>query len=213
MGEITTKDAFGAAIARVVRARGYRFNLELGSWDGTGSTTCFVDGMRDTPGEKLLQCVEIDRDRFKTLESNVSLYPWVKPYNMSTIGKKNFIPKSFDEVWNSPHNNNRLGRQEFSRELVETWYNADLPRLGENGFLTSPYVLPFYDAVLIDGSEFTGYSEFALLREKTKCFFLDDVFHAYKCAQVYNELSVDPAWELLAEGRDVRNGYAIFGRR
>ena len=213
MGEITKADAFGAAIARIVGEREYRFNLELGSWDGTGSTMCFVDGMIGMFGKKLLQCVEIDRDRFKTLELNTAPFPWVKAYNVSTIGKKDFLPKSFDEIWNSPHNNNRLGRQEFPRDLVETWYNADLPRLGGEGFLTSADVLPFYDAVLIDGSEFTGYSEFALLRDKTKCFFLDDVFHAYKCAQIYNELSVHPAWRLLEEGKDLRNGYAIFERR
>jgi hypothetical protein len=37
-----------------------------------------------------------------------------------------------------------------------------------------------WDAVLIDGGEFFGWDEFRLLRSRSRCFFLDDAFHAFK---------------------------------
>jgi len=226
MPEITTADQFGQAISRVIKEHRYKRNLEIGSWDGLGSTQCFIEGMKDLEGPKELICLEIEEARFRELRTNTHKYPWVKHWNISSIGRSQMIPKSFSEVWDSPHNNHTRGRCEYPRELVEKWYNDDIPRLPEKGYLkgfekidllgaydNGADIWKSYDAVLIDGCEFTGYSEFALLRDRTDCFFLDDVFHAYKCAQIYNELISDPEWALEEQGPDLRNGFAIFIRR
>lgn len=213
MNEIGLNEPFGKIIRDVIRERGYKINLEIGSGDGTGSTQCFIDGMNGR--ECMLQCLEIDPARYEQLCANPKMHYWVSPYRMSSIPDSKLIPRSFDEIWDSPHNNHRFGRQEYSREVVKKWYDEclTLPKSDSEGFLTSSLCLKAYDAVLIDGNEFTGYSEFVLLKDKTKCFFLDDVFHAYKCAQIYNELIDDPKWELLHQDREVRNGFAVFARR
>ena len=212
MGEITLADKFGQCIARTVRDNGCRNNLEIGSYDGSGSTQCFIEGMRDMEGNKSLTCLEIDPERFGILQSVVSPWSWVKCYNQSSIRKSDIIPKNFDEVWDSPHNNHLYGRKEYPRELVNKWYIDDMKKFGNAGFLGSQDDRPRWDAVLIDGCEFTGYSEWALLKDRVKCVFLDDVFHAYKCAQIYNELLCDPAWMLLEKDTEVRNGYAVFAK-
>lgn len=211
VGEITLSDKFGQCIAKTIRDRDYRHNLEIGSYDGSGSTQCFIEGMRDMEGDKRLTCLEIDKERFAILQSVTSPWSWVACFNESSIRKSDIIPKSFDEVWDSPHNNHLYGRKEYPKNLVFHWYSDDMKKFSDDGYL--PKVMAIgggWDAVLIDGCEFTGYSEYSIIKDSVKCLFLDDVFHAYKCAQIYNELINDEQWELIEEGREVRNGYSVF---
>jgi hypothetical protein len=65
-----------------------------------------------------------------------------------------------------------------------------------------------YDCVLIDGSEFLGYSEYNLLKNRTKCFILDDI-NAFKCINVHNELLNNSDWLLIDKGSE-RNGWSCF---
>lgn len=216
MPEITLKDEFGQNISRVIRENNYAHILEIGSWDGLGSTRCIIDGMRDVASEdKILQCVEINPDRYAELVHNTLDTHYVKTYNMSSISREHFLPTCFDDVWNSPHNKLPEGELKFPRDMVEGWYNEDVSRLSDTGFLESKHLLREYDAVLIDGSEFTGLSEFHILesRSRVSCYMLDDVFWAYKCNGIFQFLLLDTAWELLYSSDKVRNGYAIFRRR
>jgi hypothetical protein len=216
MGEVTLGDKFGKCIAWSVRKYRLAVNLEIGSWDGTGSTSCFIEGMNRLKfaGVKdlRLQCVEVDAQKFAELKENLRECEYAVPYHMSSIGLASFLPRSFEEVWNSPYNMHRV-RGVYERDLVRSWYEADLANMPLSGFLESEHCLPAYDCVLIDGSEFTGYSEFVLLRERARFFFLDDVHGAYKCNQAYEELKADPLWIKVADDPGVRNGFAAFVKK
>lgn len=214
MPEITINDKLGLGIKNTIIKYGYIKCLEIGSHDGMGSTQCFIEGILPLSFDKdtVLHCLEISPDRFSQLMENTKQYPWIKCFNMSSISLDQFIPKSFDEIWDSPHNHLLEGELSFPKEMVRGWYEEDLEKLKnvKEGFLTSDFALLGYDMVIIDGSEFTGYSEYQLLKDKVKCFALDDCFTAYKCSQIYYELSRDGEWELLEEDPKLRNGYAIF---
>ena len=67
MPEVTLADDFGRSISKVISDNNYRINLEIGSWDGAGSTQCIIDGMKKLEPNgynALLQCIEINPDRF-----------------------------------------------------------------------------------------------------------------------------------------------------
>lgn len=149
---------------------------------------------------------------FRQLKENLRSCTYAEIFNMSSIGRESFQPKSFDEIWESTFNKHRE-KGTYSKELVRSWYEEDLARRPACGFLESEYALPVYDSVLIDGSEFTGYSEFKILRNRSRFFFLDDVHCAYKCNQVYEELKADPSWFMVAEDPQLRNGFAAFMRK
>ena len=215
MPEITLSDKFGRTIAWAVKKFRLAINLEIGSWDGTGSTSCFIAGMSRLESAGLrnlkLQCVEVNPEKFVLLKQSIRSCGYAEAFNMSSIGRRSFLPESFEEIWDSPYNMHRK-EGSYARELVRSWYLGDVAGLPESGFLESSFALPLYDSVLIDGSEFTGYSEFRLLQKRSRVFFLDDVHHAYKCNQIYEELKTDPSWLMVAEDPQVRHGFAIFRR-
>jgi len=217
MGEITLQDEFGQQIYKTVRENGYKVNLEIGSWDGTGSTNCFYEAMKDMD-RKFLFCIEFNSERCEEFFKQPHLIQdWIALYCGSSISKEEFLPKSFDEIWESPYNKHKdIGV--YSKELVQTWYEDDLKNLNARPLLKGVISTiinndqSYFDAVLIDGGEFAGYSEYQLLKDKVKCFMLDDVHKAYKCNQIYEELKSNPDWILVSENPEVRNGYAIFKR-
>jgi hypothetical protein len=204
--EIHLNEPFGQAIYNTIVTYKLSNNLEIGSWDGEGSTACFVKAMNtiDTPVK--LTCIEINEEKFKTLSDRYREIPYIKCVNQSSIGYNSLVYKDFDKIWSSPFNKTR---NQYDKDLVKTWFDYDCKALQETtGFLETDATL--YDGVLIDGGEFVGYSEYLLLKDRTKVFFLDDVHHAFKCYQIYRELKDNEDWELLRENESVRNGFAIF---
>ena len=210
--EIHLNEPFGYEIYQTITKYNLKKNLEIGSWDGEGSTNCFVEAMKLLSNPRLLVCVEIIEDKFLKLRDRYSDENFVTPVMNSSINYDEMIYKDFESLWNSPFNKIR---KEYSKELVQSWFDRDINLLKtvEKGAIAQ-YKTHEWDSVLIDGGEFTGYSEYALLKDKTKIFFLDDVHHAFKCNQVYHELLQDTNnWELLKEDKTTRNGFAIFKRK
>jgi hypothetical protein len=204
MGEIKQNDEFGRAIFNTVQKYNLQTILEIGSWDGTGSTSCFIEAMKSFVDPKLV-CIELRRDRFEDLLRNTSDYPWVECHNTSTVSIKSFIDNDFENIWSSQYN-----KINHDKQVVKSWFDSDIDLIKqyEKGFLDTDRRI--YDGVLIDGGEFTGYSEFKILKSRTKVIFLDDCYTAFKTNRAAEELTKDPEWELVESNNYYRNGYSIF---
>jgi hypothetical protein len=207
MAEITSNDEFGKAIIDCIVKYNLANNLEIGSWDGTGSTQCFIEGMLKLPEPIHLHCIEINESRYKDLCTNTQFYSWISCHNTTSVNITK-LP-DFDSVWDSKFNGIK-NNTSSSRELVKKWYDDDknLMMIFGKGFLES--TKDSFDGVLIDGSEFTGFEEFKLLKNRTRVFFLDDAYNAFKTRQASYELSIDPEWKLESFSNTKRNGYAIY---
>ena len=206
--EIHMNEKFGKEMYNTILQYNLNNILEIGSWDGEGSTTCIVNAMMQLSGDKKLHCVEIDKNKFDILTQRFSQIDFVKCFNSSSISYNDLLYKDFEDVWNSPFNGNILGH----KETLKSWFDQGIDQLKNctNSFLND--TTETYDGILIDGSEFTGYSEYTLIKNKTKILFLDDVHNAFKCYQIYKELKDDSGWKLLSECPNTRNGFAIFNK-
>lgn len=204
--EIHMNEKFGKEMYNTILQYNLNNILEIGSWDGEGSTTCIVNAMMQLSGDKKLHCVEIDKNKFDILTQRFSQIDFVKCFNSSSISYNDLLYKDFEDVWNSPFNGSIMGH----KETLKLWFDQDIDQLKNctNSFLND--TTETYDGILIDGSEFTGYSEYILIKNKTKILFLDDVHNAFKCYQIYKELKDDSTWKLLSECSNTRNGFAIF---
>jgi hypothetical protein len=210
--EININEEFGNSIYEIVKNNKLKNNLEIGSWDGEGSTFCFVEAMKQFEGQKFLGCIEIDKEKISILDQRYKEFDFVCPIYGSSINYEEMIYKDFEKIWNSPFN--RIKKEIYDKELVKSWFDRDIETLKNVKIgAISKFKDHYWDSVLIDGGEFTGYSEFNLLKNRTKFLFLDDVHKAFKCYEIYEYLKNDNNWKLLKENENIRNGYAIFKRK
>lgn len=206
--EINLQEEFGRCLYDTVLEYNLCRNIEIGSWDGEGSTHCFVEAMKVLQGAKKLACIELIEEKCKILSQRYKDVPFVEAICNSSISYDELAVKDFNEIWQSPFNNLK---PVYDIETVRRWYERDIDTLTKikSGAL-STLVKQRWDSVLIDGGEFTGYSEFKIIEPHVRFIFLDDVHNAYKCNEVYHELKNNKRWVIIAENSSVRNGYAIF---
>jgi hypothetical protein len=140
---------------------------------------------------------------------NTAGYAFVRPVQAFSLGWDSFSARDFEkDVWGSYFNGLHC-----PKEQVAEWHAEDLTHIKQfpRGYLEDS--TEEWDAVLIDGGEFFGWDEFRLLRSRTRCFFLDDAFQAFKTFRVRMELSNDPDWRLVWADPHLRNGAAIYVHR
>lgn len=203
MAEITMDDEFGRAIARTIAAFRVQSVIEIGSWDGTGSTTVMMHSLDAMP-ERRLTCVEPNPQRFRDLQQLVAGRDWVQTICSRSVSRATMLPQSFPEAWNSPYN-----RLPYSEEVVRSWWNQQHDGPGYLESLTDER----WDAALIDGCEFCGYDDYRLLKDRVRVLMLDDVFRAYKCARAHEELNLQSSWACVWSSAYCRNGASIWVHR
>jgi len=209
MPEVTSSDPFCAAIARVIARYRIRSVLEIGAFDGDGSTLVIAGALARKRGPVSLTSLEYNSDRFANLQHNSARYGFVHPVRASSIGRDSFSAWDFEQdVWQTPYNGLR-----FPQEQVREWHATDVALMKgiDRGYLET--CGNRWDAVLIDGGEFTGYDEFRLVKDRTSCLLLDDCFAAFKTNRARVELATLPDWKLIWADPAVRNGAAIFVRK
>lgn len=203
--EITLYNEFGNKILETVVINKIKSIIEIGSGSGNGSTQCFIEALKHNGDDVKLHCFEPHPVWYLDLIENTKNYSWIKCYNESAINYDDLLVKDYyNDFWISEFNEDK---NLSVYELKKSWYDADLSffKKDQNSILPSLDC----DAVLIDGCEFSGYSEFKKLNSSIKWIFLDDCFGAFKCKQIYFELKNSKDWQLYAEGTE-RNGWAIF---
>lgn len=202
MPEITASDAFGQAIAATVAACRISSVIEIGSWDGLGSTTVLMQALQARPSPRLV-CVEPNPVRHAALQAVVMDRPWVTTVCRRSVARETMTHQEFATVWRSPFN-----RLRCDEATVRQWWDEQRTGPGYLEALTDER----FDAALIDGCEFSGIDDFRLLKDRVRVLMLDDVFHAFKCAEAHDRLRQDPQWECIWASAFVRNGASIWVR-
>ena len=208
-------DEFYQLIETLARTEKLRHVLEIGSSAGGGSTEAFVKGLRDNPNKPLLFCIEISRPRFKQLADTYKPYDFVHCYNLSSVSVDEFpspdMVAAFYETENS-------GLKHYPLPQVLGWLQQDIQYVREAGVgsdaverIKADHDIACFDMVLIDGSEFTGSVELEKVYGAS-IILLDDT-NTYKCWEVRRRLLADPAYELIADNQELRNGFSAFRRR
>lgn len=206
-------DAFYALIERLSSSEPLKHVLEIGSSAGGGSTEAFVNGLARNPAKPNLYCIEISRPRFEVLAHTYADRSFVRCYNMSTLGAAEFPTEDEVVAWYKSHPASKLCK--WPVETVLGWLRQDIDYVKSAGVdagaiarIKMDNAIDRFDMVLIDGSEFTGTREYEQVRG-TRIVLLDDT-ETFKCHDVRERLLADPAYEVIADDRSVRNGYAAF---
>ncbi len=210
--EVRHKDMFGKTLQALVSQFRPKKILEIGSWDGSGSTFCLLRKMYYTPD--FLHCVEVNPDKAKLIRKLiVPRFPFVEVHCCSSISYEQWCFKDFDtDFWDrlTPYEQrvaSRVRYLPFWERERKTLLNTKVPAYFEQ------HPDQFYDLVVIDGAEFTAVDEYRLLNKRFNLIALDDVFHSFKCSRLYEDLIKDDNFELIGASQLVRKGFAAFARK
>lgn len=207
-------DRLYAAIVRVASTPGVRQMLEIGSSSGAGSTEAFVAGALANPDLPLLHCIEVSAARHAALSKRYAGQSFVRCYQVSSVGLDGFAAAAdVEQFYRTVDSKSRAS----SLKEILGWLEQDVQYVSTRGVSTGgirmikeQHGIDRFDAVLIDGSEFTGKAE---LEEVYGARFvlLDDIC-VFKNHANFRALSSDRTYRLVESADEPRNGYALFER-
>ena len=210
-----SNDKFYRAIAQVASLPLVRTILEIGSSSGAGSTEALVKGALEQEEPPEIHCIEISRTRFAALSKRWADVPFVHCHRTSSVPIEQFPTASEVESF---YRSTRSRLRRYPLEMVLGWLAQDIEYLREHDLSRSGikdirerFGIETFDAVLIDGSEFTGRAELAEVYG-ARFLMLDDT-RAFKNWDNYRALKEDPDYRERMASRFTRNGFAIFERR
>lgn len=197
LGQICN-DSFSKIISAYASNINYKTFLEIGTWNGLGSTTAFANGFKNRSDDYIFYSLECNKDK---CEDAVKLH------------KSNQNIHILNEViWNEePEDFYQIFPQCKTDKMYKKWNDIDIINMKQcNLFLDRKDIPDTFDIILLDGGEFTTYYEFQLLKNRCKVLMLDDT-NTDKCKLIVDEIIADKSWKIVCRD-NVRNGFLIAER-
>ena len=191
-------DSFSDQITKYASDLKYKTFLEIGTWNGLGSTRAFSDGFKNRIDDYVFYSLECNKD--KCVDAS-QLYT-----------DNNQIHILNEVIWNEePSDFYEIFPECLYDSTYKHWNEVDIINMKQcNLFLNRPDLPSIFDVILLDGGEFTTYHEFQILKNRCKILMLDDI-NVSKCKLIVKEIETDPSWKIIRK-EHVRNGFLIAER-
>lgn len=206
-GQINRGMLIGDALAQLAANRNFTTYVEVGTWNGQGSTKCLMD----------IIFQRADMSRLYSLEANIEFYEQATSYwapiikasaSIFKVEKLNLlygriIEKSDliteEEVKSHPRFATRPWLEWRTRNCAE--YDAC-----ENVCSQLPEII---DVLFLDGGQFSTRPEFSQLKDRVKVVALDDT-STYKTESIREEIlkNIDQ-WTVVLDEPSERNGVFV----
>ena len=192
-GQIKVDSSFGRWIAKYAADRRFGRYLEIGTWNGQGSTCCFYEGFKNRTDTFALQSYEIAKDRV-TEATKV----W-NGYSPIQIIHGRILEGPECPLWTAV--------TAIHPSVNIQWHTEDVEH-----FWTCPYV-PMNDpqVILLDGAEYMTWFEFEKMIVSTRAsvYLLDDTTSS-KCTKIVEWFAGRSEWTRVAGSDTERNGWAVY---
>lgn len=194
-GNIRRDTKSGRLIENVIYEHSLRKILEIGTWNGLGSTNTVIDILEDLNEDYSFISIESDKIFFEQAKKNLK-----KKMNKNIQLKLGRIIE-IDELPDIENINfGEVGLIPKNKE----WFIQDLRRYKKVKNIYNELPSEF-DLVILDGGEFSTYPEFLKLYKKTKFIALDDT-ETYKQYDVLKFIKNNKGFKLVSE----TSGFAIY---
>lgn len=192
-------DSFYVKIQDLCKDKSNKYFLEIGAWNGLGSTKAFVDSLSPRSDSYTFYSLECNYEKWNDVKNMYGHHDTNKIKILNDVIFNN-IPDNFYEIFPECNDN----------PTCKLWNDVDLFNMKQcNLFLERNDLPNMFDVVLFDGGEFVTYFEFQILKDRTKYVLLNDI-NASKCRKIVNEIKSDPeTWEIIEENNNVRDGFMI----
>lgn len=193
MGQITINSEFGSVLYDFCKNHpSVKSVVEIGTWDGMGSTHCIINGLAESSKSGIA---------FVSLESNAEMH------STATKSWEGKLPS-----WAVLCHGRIVGEKDMDSSNLtpqeQGWFAEDVQALGSCPDVTD-LIPESIDLLLLDGGEFTTYSEFCKLESRTKLFFLDDI-NSRKCKAIRQLVLSSSKYRVLFDAPQIRAGVMAF---
>ena len=188
-------DEFSLDIIKYASNPKYNTFLEIGTWNGHGSTRAFANGFTKRSDDYIFYSLECNEEKCAYAAQLYKNNPKINILN--------------EVIWNEePNDFYDIFPQCKTNEMYKHWNDVDIINMKKcKIFLNRPNLPPIFDILLLDGGEFTTYHEFQLLKNRCNILMLDDI-NVDKCKLIVQEIMSDPTWRIVKQ-TNIRNGYLI----
>jgi len=162
-GQLSENTPEGKALFDFIKSNKIKSILEIGTWNGMGSTMTIVKALEESSQNPNFISIETDKLAYKNAVKNHRYSNPKVHIQLGRIIEVDELPKleeiDFESFGFVPEN--------------QEWYIQDLRRYKKTKNIINELPKNF-DFILFDGGEFCTFSEFKKLWHKTKFFALDD---------------------------------------
>lgn len=202
VGQINTNTKLGSRIYDLVFSNNFDNIVDIGTWNGLGTTSCILQALLDSNNTTTdVITIELYPDIFKVAKNNLSKY---ENERFKMLNGRIVEPDSINSI--------DMAEIKDEQNVVHysTWYEKDVELLSKAIDVSNE--LPNHiDLLILDGGEYTTYSEWQKLKNTVNYFVLDDT-KTIKCKKIRQEIIDDKQYEIIYDVQDDRNGY-IIGKR
>ena len=192
-GQALPNSDIGFWVSAIASDPEVRVVVEIGTWKGGGTTECIRRGFLNRS----------ERARAVCLESN---------HRMAAMAsRRHRASADIDVLWGSVVSGNELDREELSNKESE-WLEQDLraladcPQVGE-------LIPDTIDFLILDGGEFSTYSEWCLLGPRTSKWCVVDDTLTRKGRRIVEEVRDGNVPWVEVVNSSSRNGFSVLMRR
>lgn len=196
VGQVKNNTFLANIITKLCNEKNNKTFLEIGTWNGYGSTKIFVDSLSNRT-DTLFYSLECNKEKsdfarnlYKDKDNVFILNETINnelPDDISQIFPELLTNKQYN-YWNEVDVNNMKNSKLFLER-------TDLPQI--------------FDVIFLDGGEFTTYYEFQVLNSKCNYLLLDDT-NTNKCSKIVEEIYRDVnKWQILVHNKNTRNGILL----
>ena len=199
-GQINLGTPWGDLIYNLTKREDVKTIVEIGTWNGEGSTMCVIQSIIDNGLDKEFYSLELYPEMYEVAKYFLSKY---SPYVNLLHGR---IIEHDDAFW-FDHSS-----IDFNTDLhAKLYFNKDLSYLK-----TTPNVLEKLpvkiDLLILDGGEYTTYPEWLKLKDRTKIVVLDDS-NILKTKRIRQEILDSNEFITIYDDLGARNGFSIFEKK
>lgn len=194
-GQINLDDEAGWYIKNICGREDVNTIVEIGTWNGRGSTFCIYDSIKNT--EKRLISLETWKEMY---DFAFDFYKDKKEVSIINgyISNKLLDFHSLDDSFFT----------DYDKNLKLSWYNEDLKNINncKNVLDKIPEKIDF---LILDGGEYSSWSEYLILKDRSRIIFLDDT----RPPTIKNFMAREDLLKtrkVIVDNLYARNGYCIF---
>lgn len=201
-GQINLGDDAGNLIHDISKRDDVYNIVELGTWNGMGSTLCIIKALIESNKKKNFISIELYKNMYEIAMSNLKNYGFIEYVNLL-----NGRIIDYEDVFWFDHN-----QIDFSKDgHARLWYAQDMENLKnmENVIDQLPKSIDF---LILDGGEYTTYPEWIKLKDRTRIVALDDST-ILKCSRIRKEILESGQYDVIYDNLELRNGFSLFQKK